>query len=210
MIASRYSIARVIARMLRESPNYYEKSYEIFWVQSISEIDCIVSCNLWYAMGRKFFLIYRMVAMIKDFEIIPHTADLKIRVYGKTLEELFTHALIGMFQATRPIAPECRYDEHERLVCPRLPITRDIGVNSPDIESLLVDFLSDALYLSDVHNEAYLKVIIDSLSNNRMIARVQGVGINGFDESEIKAVTYHDLKIIQKDGVWQTDIVFDI
>ena len=32
----------------------------------------------------------------------------------------------------------------------------------------------------------------------------------GFEESEIKAVTYHDLNFVQKNGVWQTDIVFDI
>lgn len=147
---------------------------------------------------------------IKDFEIIPHTADLKIRVFGKTREELFKNALIGMFQSMRPIAPACRYDENERLVCPTLTVSRDVGVNSGDIESLLVDFLSDALYLSDVHNEAYLHVTIDSLDNNRIIAHVKGIEIKGFEESEIKAVTYHDLHIVQKDGLWQTEIVFDI
>lgn len=145
-----------------------------------------------------------------DFEVVPHTADLKIRVFGKTREELFANALIGMFQSTRPIAPECHYDERERLVCPALPISRDIGVNSMDLESLLVDFLSDALYLSDVHNEAYLAVNIDALSDNGITAQVKGIAIKGFEESEIKGVTYHDLKIEQKDGLWQTEIVFDI
>lgn len=148
--------------------------------------------------------------MQKDFEIIPHTADLKIRVYGKTREELFANALTGMFQAVRPIAPECRYDNHDRLVCLKLPISRDIGVNSGDINSLLVDFLSYALYLSDVHNEAYLQVAIDSLSDHCIIAQVKGIAIKGFEESEIKAVTYHDLHIVQKNGLWQTEIVFDI
>lgn len=148
--------------------------------------------------------------MLKDFEIIPHTADLKIRVFGKTREELFKNALIGMFQSVRPVVPECKYDNNERLVCPALPISRDIGVNSPDLESLLVDFLSDALYLSDVHNEAYLDVDIDALSDDHINAHVKGIAIKGFEESEIKAVTYHDLKIEQKDGVWQTEIVFDI
>lgn len=148
--------------------------------------------------------------MNKDFEIIPHTADLKIRVFGKSREELFTNALIGMFQAARPIAPECRYDERERLVCPELSISRDVGVNSEDINALLVDFLSYALYLSDVHNEAYLNLTIDGLSDNRIIAKLHGIAIKGFEESEIKAVTYHDLNIVQIDGIWQTDIVFDI
>lgn len=148
--------------------------------------------------------------MRKDFEILPHTADMKIRVYGKTLEELFAHALVGMFQAARPIAPECLYDAHDRLVCPRLSIERDIGVNSSDVDSLLVDFLSHALYLSDVHNEAYLQVTINSLSPQKIAARLYGVSIIGFQEAEIKAVTYHDLAIVQSNGIWQTDIVFDI
>ena len=148
--------------------------------------------------------------MAKDFEVIPHTADLKIRVYGNTLQELFTHALIGMFQSMKPIAPECHYEKNERITCPTLAISRPIGVNSPDINALLVDFLSYALYLSDVHNEAYLDATIDSLQNDRIIAHVRGVAITGFQESEVKAVTYHDLNIVQKDGVWQTELVFDI
>ena len=147
--------------------------------------------------------------MDKDFEIIPHTADLKIRVYGKTMQELFEHALVGMFQAMRPIAPTCSYNG-DRLICASLPVMRDIGVNSPDVEALLVDFLSNALYLSDVHNEAYLSVALHDFTQTKLNGQLHGVPITGLQESEIKAVTYHDLEIMQKDGIWQTDIVFDI
>ena len=53
---------------------------------------------------------------MKDFEMVPHTADIKIRAYGHTMEELFRHALQGMFQSIRPQAPGCH--EHDgRLVC---------------------------------------------------------------------------------------------
>lgn len=147
--------------------------------------------------------------MNKDFEIIPHTADLKIRVYGKTLQELFEHALQGMFQATKPQAAGCAYVK-DRLVCASLPIMRDVGINSPDVNALLVDFLSNALYLSDVHNEVYLAMTVTSFTQMTLIADLHGVAITGMQESEIKAVTYHDLAIVQKDGVWQTDIVFDV
>jgi len=51
-----------------------------------------------------------------DFEVLPHMADIKIRVYGKTQQELFKHALIGMFQAIRPIIPEGKI-EHDRVIC---------------------------------------------------------------------------------------------
>jgi len=145
----------------------------------------------------------------KDFESVEHTADIKIRVYGTTLQELFTHALIGMFQSIGPHASDCTI-EHERLVCKSLDRTRSVEVDSPDREALLVDFLSEALYLSDIYDEAYLDCTIHELTDTHLKATIRGVPVTGFDVVEIKAVTYHDLAIKEIDGVWQTDIVFDI
>ncbi len=143
------------------------------------------------------------------FEQLPHTADIKIRVFGKTKEELFRHALIGMFQVIGPHAKGCTKKD-DVLICSDLPKKHNVEVSSPDIESLLVDFLSDALWLSDVHNEAYLDVQIHELTNTYIKATIFGVEVTGFDVVEIKAVTYHDLYIQQVDGAWQAEIVFDI
>lgn len=146
---------------------------------------------------------------VKDFEQLSHTADLKIRVYGSTLEELFEHALIGMFQIIGPHAKECT-QHNGRLVCPMLPQEHTIELVALDRESLLVDFLSEALYLSDVHNEVYLAADVHVTQDTSLKATVRGVVIESCDVVEIKAVTYHDLAIKNIDGVWQTDIVFDI
>ncbi len=146
---------------------------------------------------------------MKDFQQLPHTADIKIRVYGNTLSELFRHALMGMFQVIGPHAPGCKRID-DRLVCPTLPQKHEIAVESPDCESLMVDFLSEALWLSDVHNEAYLDATVDQLTDTSIKTTVAGVKVTGFDVVEIKAVTYHDLAIKQVDGIWQADIVFDI
>jgi SHS2 domain-containing protein len=147
--------------------------------------------------------------MAKDFEIIPHTADIKIRVYGNSLEELFKHALIGMFQSIQPLISGCR-TVGDRIICDTLPIKREISVESPDVTALLVDFLSEALYLSDVHNEAYLDVFVQEIDQTHVLAILYGAEVRGFEVVEIKAVTYHELEIVQKNGVWQADIVFDI
>ena len=147
--------------------------------------------------------------MQKDFEQLSHTADIEIRVYGITLQQLFEHALIGMFQVIGPKVVGCRI-ENERVVCAQLPQIRELDVSSFDIESLLVDFLSEAWYFSDIHNEAYLKADIHELTQTHIRATLHGVEVQGFDVVEIKAVTYHDLHIEQLNGMWQTNIVFDI
>jgi len=147
--------------------------------------------------------------MKKDFEQIPHTADLKIRIYGETMEDVFRHALIGMFQVIGPHASQCE-KTGERLRCKELPSHRELVVIANNYESLLVDFLSEALYLSDVHNEAYLDVTINLLTDQSIKAKLHGIPVTTFDVVEIKAVTYHDLKLKKMNGGWQTDIVFDI
>jgi len=147
--------------------------------------------------------------MKNDFKQLPHTADISIRVYGDTLADLFRNALIGMFQVVGPIIPSCRV-ENDRVVCDKLPIEREVVVSAHDIESLLVDFLSEALYLSDVHNEAYLDAQVKECSATHIEATLQGIGVEGFEEVELKAVTYHDLKVEHTAQGWQVVLVFDI
>lgn len=137
--------------------------------------------------------------MSKDFELLPHTADIKIRAYGKTLEELFRNAMHGMFESCAPLRQSST--EHRK---------RSIAVQSAELKLLLVDFLSDCLYLSDVHDEVYDTAVFDILTETEVRGTVYGTPIAGFDHVEIKAVTYHDLSIEQVDGMWQATFVCDI
>lgn len=146
---------------------------------------------------------------MNDFELLPHTADIKVRVYGTTLADFFRNALVAMFQAVGPVIEGAR-SEHDRVICDTLPIHRRVHVTSIDVISLLVDFLSEALYLSDVHNEAYLDATIHVVNETEIDATLHGAPVQGFQVVELKAVTYHDLHVQQVDGMWQADIVFDI
>lgn len=147
--------------------------------------------------------------MSKDFEQLPHTADIKIRVYGTTIKELFKHAVVGMFQVVRPIAPDCTV-VNERVICDSLPISRELHVDSIDQSALLVDFLSELLSLSDIHYEAYFDATIHQLSDTQIHATVHGVPITGFEVVELKAVTYHECEIKKVGEQFQAEIVFDI
>jgi len=149
----------------------------------------------------------------KDFEMLEHTADIKVRVYGTDLPEFFRHALIAMFQVAQPRISGCETQTTkfgERVVCPQLPVSHEISLVSPNKESLLVDFLSHALCLSDIHDEAYLDATIHMVTDTTIDATLHGIRVDRFEVVEIKAVTYHDLEIVQTKDGWQADIVFDI
>src|SRR5690606_5966208 len=113
--------------------------------------------------------------------------------------QLFQHALIGMFQSIGPLKAE-NAEQIERIV----------AVPGIDYESVLVNFLSEALYLSDMHNEAYYDAHVHEVDAQHVRATIYGTRVRGFEVVELKAVTYHDLHIKEINNGWQVDIVFDI
>jgi SHS2 domain-containing protein len=137
--------------------------------------------------------------MQKEFEILPHTADLQIRAYGKDLQELFCNSLKGMFESIGPVYSD------GKGTC-----GRSFDVTSHDLDSLLVDFLSEALALCDIHGEVYTCLEITHISETRVSGTLAGKKIKNFSEGEIKAVTHHGLKVEKQGEMWVAEILFDL
>lgn len=138
------------------------------------------------------------MAKMEKYKILEHISDLKIRAFGKTKEELFLNALLGM---TESLKADVKSDEK---------IIRQIKINSLDSSALLVDFLSEALYLIQVNKEIYNNVRFKKFTNTEIEAELFGKKVERFGE-DIKAVTYHNLDIHQRvDGTWETAVLFDI
>lgn len=134
-----------------------------------------------------------------NYEILSHPADLKIKVFGRTKEELFSNALLSMMEAKKP---ELNKD-------PKIK-NRKIKIKSADIELLLVDFLSEVLYLSQINKEAYIQVQFKKFSDFELTGLLKGKKAERFGE-DIKAVTHHDLEIKQNlDSTWEATVLFDI
>jgi len=135
---------------------------------------------------------------MKKFEVLEHTADLKIRAFGKSKKELFLNILLGMTESQKA---EVEKEEE---------IKRKINIKSLDLRALLVDFLSEVLYLSQVNHEVYNNVKFTKFSDIELKGELIGHKVESFGE-DIKAVTHHDLDIHQrKDGNWEVTALFDI
>jgi len=134
-------------------------------------------------------------------EFLPHTADIKMRVEAKTLEELFKVAMRGMAE----ILKEGRCNERHNW-----PLEANISITSKDRTCLLIDFLSEVLSLSCSEKAIYCQLQITTLGAKKMEATIFGTAIDDLDE-EIKAVTYHEAKLEKNNnGLWETFVIFDI
>jgi len=131
------------------------------------------------------------------YEILEHKADLKIRAFGKTKEELFLNMFLGMMAS---LQPESKGEKTKQK----------IKITSLDLNTLLVDFLSEALYLTQINREVYDNVKLNKLTDTELEGELIGQKIERFGE-DIKAVTYHNLDVHQKkDRTWEATVLFDI
>ncbi len=131
------------------------------------------------------------------FEEVEHTADLALRIHGRTLRELFANAAYAMFSQLADL---------DRIVP---TVTREVTVEGIDYESLLVNWLNELLYLQDTRSEAYASFQIHRLSRRQLQATVCG-GKTESIHTLIKATTYHGLSIDKIQGRYTSTVVFDV
>ena len=136
---------------------------------------------------------------MKKYDLIDHTADVCIKAHGNTISEAFEHAATGMFDIITDNSKIGIVGQY------------NIELNAPDLEQLLVDWLSELLFLNSAKNLVFgsFKVTIDE---NHLSAQVFG---EEYDSSkhkmgvEIKAVTYHILEVNNKEPFY-VKVLFDI
>jgi SHS2 domain-containing protein len=131
------------------------------------------------------------------FEEVEHTADIAIRVWGADLAELFANAAYGM---------ACQLTDVEDV---ELGTTEQIDLRAPDVEMLLVNWLSELLYLGEREDVAFVDFDLSEVTPHTLQAVVRGGPISEH-RVHIKAVTFSQLNIVKTDQGYETIVVFDV
>jgi SHS2 domain-containing protein len=135
------------------------------------------------------------------FKNFSHTADIGLHVIGKRRKELFENAAWGALS----LLTDSRGDGETRKI--------PVSLKSESWESLLILWLQEILYIFSVKKICPSKIEILSIKLYSLRASLSG---KKFDPSrlrifrEIKAATYHNLKIRKVKTGYSADIIFDI
>jgi SHS2 domain-containing protein len=132
------------------------------------------------------------------FEEVEHTADCALKIYGADLQELLLNAAGGMNRLLNP-ANNISHAQAEKSV----------RLEAIDAESLLVEWLSELAYWAETEMLVFHKFDLLSVSPTHIEAIIHGSRAAQL-ERHIKAVTYHNLEIIQTDGGLTATVVFDV
>ena len=133
------------------------------------------------------------------FVEVEHTADWSIRARGATLPELFVNAATGMYSLMADLSN----------ITPT--VERAVEVNGVDAEALLVNWLNELVYHTEVDGEVFSEFRIESLEPTHLVAMAFGAQGRGIRlEKQIKAVTFHDLRIVSTSDGHEVTLVFDV
>ncbi|NPA31006.1 MAG: archease [Chloroflexi bacterium] len=131
------------------------------------------------------------------FREIEHTADWAIEVWAPDLAGLLEHAARGMYALLRL-----------RWAAEGATVRRPVRLSAPDPETLLVDFLSELLFVLDTERVAFDEFALQA-TPTRVQGRLRGRPVVG-QEKEIKAVTYHNLRVERTAQGWRAVVTFDV
>lgn len=134
------------------------------------------------------------------YEILKHTADIRLKVWGRTKEELFEEAARALLKIMQPEVKNRR----------AAPVKRHLSAEAANLTELAVDFLNRILTSAQTNKETYIKVGVRHLYGTKLEAELDAIKVKGFGE-DVKAVTYHEADVKQNEkGEWETFLVLDI
>lgn len=141
---------------------------------------------------------------MKRFEFLEHTADIKFRAYGKSVEEAFENSVLALISY---LAGSEKISAKEK---------KTISINGHDYESVLYSLLDELVFLLDAEGFVASRSKI-SLNKFELKAEVWGDRAKNYDLDHIKAATYaemHIKKMVPKQKnskeYWEVQAVLDV
>ena len=135
------------------------------------------------------------------FEWFEHTADLGIRVRAASLEVLFAEAAEALV-ATIVLAPE--------LIEPKEAFS--VRLKDDDLAYLLMDWLRELLYRFETSRQVF-GTFTTQIRGSILEATAWGERLDpdrhGLNH-EVKAITYHGLRLEKKEDTWLAEFIVDI
>jgi SHS2 domain-containing protein len=134
-------------------------------------------------------------------EVFEHTADLGLRIRAADLNALFAESAQALFETIVPDLASVRASQKVEMV-----LTGD------DRAYLLFDWLKELLFHFDAKHLLFGKFAVH-VCGNGLTAAAWGEPLDPARhvlEHEVKAITYHGLRVEQTPDGWEAEVIVDI
>ena len=133
------------------------------------------------------------------YSFLEHTADVKFRASGESLKEMFVFAAEAFNETVRGNIKILEQEE------------RTFEVEGGDKMSLLYNFLEEFLILLEKDDFLVSKIKEIEVSNNKLKCIVSGDSAGNYKfTNDVKAVTYSEMFVREKEKKWECQVVLDV
>ena len=134
------------------------------------------------------------------YAILSHTADTGIAAKAPTLADLIREVATGMFSLIATA--------HEQKTTGSV----ELAVEAASTEDLVVDVLAELLWRSEAEDLVFTTFDVDLSSPTHATVVAHGTATTDVEPvgPPIKAVTYHDLSVVQTADGWEATVYFDV
>jgi SHS2 domain-containing protein len=137
---------------------------------------------------------------MKKYETFATTADVGIRFCGHDFAELYENAVTGLNTLL--------FGRKKKL--PAYKESYHFSFRGDSVENVLVNLLAEVLSLAYQKKRRVIDMACSHADGCSLAAELLLATIVGEPEIDIKGVTYHKLKVVEKDGIKKASVVFDI
>lgn len=135
------------------------------------------------------------------YELFDHTADIGLRVVAPTVVGLVAPAAAGLYAVIGDLVP----------VGEPQPVAYDLAGDGRAV--LLRDWLAELLLLFDRDHRVVRGPVVEEFSEERLAVQAESLTLDPDRtrcEREVKAVTYHGLKLRRTPDGWTATVIVDI
>ena len=136
------------------------------------------------------------------YKVFSTTADVGIKIEGNGFEDFYKNALNGV----NALIFGNKWDQW----CAHPVATHPFSFKGDSAENVLINLLSEVIFLLYTKNKMTVDMNIKRAANQFLEADLLTVPPGLEPEIEIKSVTYHNLNIMEKNGIKSAEIIFDI
>jgi SHS2 domain-containing protein len=128
-----------------------------------------------------------------------HIGEVRLWLRADALPELFAEAgrALAELMTDSPSAP--------RADAP----SEDVVVRARDREALLVEWLNELIYRSEMSKKIYTELDVERLDERELHAKIRGIDATDL-RTAVKAATLHDVRIEEREGSLSASVVLDV
>ena len=135
------------------------------------------------------------------YKFLEHTADVKFRAEGKTIERAFENAAFALREVMTK-NPKIKIKGKTK---------KKVKVKGKDNEALLYNFLEEFLFLLDAKNFLLAKINKIKIKDNKLEAEIVGDKASNYKFSnDVKAVTYNEMYVKKEKNKYIVQVVLDV